>query len=82
MQKNNPFDRLARRLRGFFILSLFLAVPVVLISYIWMIGVAYHSSPGWIFAIIAISHLLIWLALASILDMRQEQKNPPQGDRF
>ena len=82
MQENNPFDRLARRLRGFFIIAMFAAVPVVLISYFWMIAVAYHAAPGWIFAIIVIAHLLSWLGLSSLLDIRQEQKNPLQGDRF
>ena len=77
MQKEHPLDRLMRRFRGLLILLLFIAAPVMLLSYGWMMVKAYHALPGLLFSIIFIAHLSGWIGVASLLDSRSEQL-PPQ----
>ena len=73
MQFENPIDRALRPLRGLFIALAVLSGPVFLFSYGKMIVAMYHAADGWLFAIVAFSHVIFWLGIASLIDNQSEQ---------
>lgn len=75
MQKEHPIDRAMRPLRGVFIWGLIVSGPIFMMSYAWGVKQVYLSAPGWITAAVVIAHLATWLAIGSLIDIRQERLN-------
>ena len=70
MHHSHPIDRLAVKLRPAMIVLAALAFPVFLISYGWMIVLAFYAWPGWAFAIAVASQVVGWLGISALLDKR------------
>lgn len=68
-----------RRLRGPLIALIYVSGPIAAFSYAKMALLALESWPGWVFAIVAIAHVIAWLGLASLIDIRREQRQNQQG---
>lgn len=69
----NPIDRAVFRMRGVVLALVYLAGPVFLLSYGWMLKQLWYAAPGWLTAIVVASHLIGWLGIGILLDKRQEQ---------
>lgn len=74
MQHTHPIDRLAVKLRSAIILLSALSLPVFLISYGWMIFLAFHAWSGWAFSISVVAQVLGWLGISALFDIRQERQ--------
>ena len=74
-------DRLARRLRPVFFALAIPALPVFLISYYYMIRLAYEALPGLLFAGLIVAHVIVWLAASTLHDFQQERRSSPPPDR-
>lgn len=74
MQNEHPVDRFARRIRGAVVFLAAICLPVFLVSYGWMLVLAYYAWPGWAFAIAVGSQILGWLGVSALFDSRQERR--------
>ena len=75
MEYSHPIDRFARRMRGVFIILAALCLPVCLISYGWMLKDALATWPLWASVPATVAQIVVWLGIASLLDIRQERQN-------
>lgn len=74
-------DRLARRLRPVFFALAIPALPVFVISYYYMIRLAYEALPGLAFAGLTAAHVIVWLAASMLHDFQQERRSSQSRDR-
>lgn len=51
-------------------------LPIMLLSYGWMLKELMFSAPGWISAVVIISHLIGWLGISALIDMKSERRLP------
>lgn len=73
MQYTHPLDRFMVRIRPLLIGAAVLSLPVMLISYGWMMKQLFTTAPGWVSVAVLISHLIVWLGISALIDMRSEQ---------
>lgn len=69
-------DRVTRNLRGVFIGLAGVSLPVFLIGYGFMLKNALTTWPLWASIPVVIAQIVVCLGLASLLDIRQERRNP------
>ena len=81
MEKEHFMDRAMRPLLPILAGLLWISGPLFLLSYGWGIKLIYYAAPGWIFAIVVVVNVLVWLGIASLLDMRQGRQNPPNSGK-
>lgn len=74
MQREHPADRLARRLRTPFILSIYAGGPIALMSYAAMVHWLVTTAPWWISIPSITSHLAVSLGVSSLIDRTEEQR--------
>ena len=74
MEKEHFLDRAMRPLLPIFAGLLYLTLPVFLYSYGWGLKMIYAVAPGWLFAVVIVTHVLVALGIASLFDMRQERQ--------
>lgn len=75
MEYSHPVDRFARRIRGVLFVLAALCLPVCLISYGWMLKEALTTWPLWASIPATVAQIVVWLGIASLLDIRQERQN-------
>ncbi len=69
----HPIDRLMYRLRVPIIVLAVLSLPVFLLTYGLMLRYALTTWPWWGGVALVVSHLMGWLGIGSLFDMRQEK---------
>jgi hypothetical protein len=77
----HPIDRMMRRFRGLFLSLAVFALPVMIISYGWLMVKAYHILGGPVFVVVFLSHVIGWIGIASLIDSLTERKNPQPSDQ-
>ncbi len=75
----HPIDRLTHRLRLPIIVVAVVSLPVFLITYGLMVRYALTTWPWWGSAALVVSHLMGWLGIGSLFDMRQEKRQSSEG---
>lgn len=70
----HPIDRFMRAIRPLLIGLLFLALPVMLLSYGWMLKQLLYAAPFWVSAAVVLAHMVTWLGIASLFDKQQERR--------
>lgn len=73
MQHQHPLDRLAYRLRVPLIVLAVISCPVMLYSYAWGMKQIMAAAPAWVSVLVVVSHIMVWLGIGSLFDMRQEK---------
>ena len=68
-------DTLARRLRPLFFILAVPALPVFLLSYFYMIRLAYESLPLWAFLGLGAAHTIVWIAASMLHDFQKERQS-------
>lgn len=61
------------RIRPLLIGVTLLAFPVMLISYGWMMKQLFITAPVWVSVVVLISHLIGWLGISALIDIRSER---------
>lgn len=82
MRYTHPVDRAVYALRGVILAACYLCGPIMLISYGWMARELITTAPVWVSVIVLIAHVVGWLGIASLIDMRRERLTPPEPDQF
>lgn len=71
MNKIHPVDRLMLKLRVPIIIGAALCFPVFMLSYGYALRWLITTAPIWISAPSVISHLVVFLGVASLIDIRE-----------
>lgn len=74
-------DRLARRLRPVFFALAIPALPVFLVSYYFMLRLAFEALPLWAFLGLGAGHAIVWIAASMLHDFQQERRSSQSSDR-
>lgn len=73
-------DRLARRLRPVFFALAIPALPVFLVSYFYMLRLAFEALPLWAFLGLGAGHAIVWLFASMLHDFQQERRSSQSSD--
>lgn len=75
--KEHIADRVTRYIRPFVIASFVVSGPVFVLSYVYMFRALIESLGPWVWPVF-VAHILTWLAIGSLFDIRQERLNRPR----
>ena len=73
MAYTHPVDRFMFRIRGALLIVAALSAPVFLGSYVVMMKWLYEAAPIWVSACVTVSHVIVWLGIAALADIRRER---------
>lgn len=70
-------DKFARSVRPFFFAASIVAIPISMISYLYIMKMVFAAIPMWVFVIIGVSHMITLIAFGLLHDFRRERQNLP-----
>lgn len=71
MQKEHPLDRLGRKMQTPLIWSLWVSGPIAVFTYAKAIVAYAWTLPGWLAAIVVLSHIAMFVGVGSLIDRQQ-----------
>lgn len=71
----NFWNRAALALRPFALAAVVIAGPVFLLSYLYALKLMFNALPIWAFALVWVSHLMVWIGMSLLHDQREERRN-------
>lgn len=71
---NHPIDRAMRAIRPAIIGFAVLSAPVMLFTYAWGVKELREAMPLWAWLLVCLCHVTVWLGVAALADIRQEQR--------